>query len=130
MSSATGSRVPARFAGRAVVLTTVLVGALATACLSTNSRDEALSAHSFMDPRIEKACSTTARTCSRCHDLGKVLITHFDASLPWRQLVRRMRRMPSSGIDDAEVRAAETCLVYHDLGHRGLDELASLSEKP
>jgi hypothetical protein len=79
---------------------------------------------------IEEACAVTARTCSRCHDIEKVAIAHFDASLAWRRLILRMRRMPASGISDAEVHAAETCLVFQDLGRRGLDELASLEAAP
>jgi hypothetical protein len=81
------------------------------------------------DPKIHQACSTTNQTCARCHDVGKIVMTHFDNSLAWRQLVLRMRRLPSSGITDAEVHAAETCLVYHDLGRRGLDELAALDAR-
>ena len=101
----------------------------ALACSGTQSNDAALAAGAFMPPHIQTACAMTARTCARCHDLGKVRITHFDHSLPWRQLVLRMRRLPGSGITDDEVHAAETCLVYHDLGRRGLDELATLTDK-
>ncbi len=104
----------------------LLVSTALAACGATHGRDDALAAGAFIPPHIEHACATTARTCTRCHDLGKVLITRFDSSLPWRQLVLRMRRLPGSGITDDEVTAAETCLVYHDLGRRGLDELATL----
>jgi hypothetical protein len=82
------------------------------------------------DPQIRQACTVTAQTCARCHDIGKIAVTHFDTSLAWRQLVLRMRRLPGSGITDAEVHAAELCLVYHDLGRRGLDELAALDARP
>jgi hypothetical protein len=116
VSAANGA--PAPGLSRATVVALVI----ACACSSAHTR-ETLAAQKSGDPRI-------AKTCSRCHDLGKLYVTHFDSSLPWRQLVLRMRLMPGSGITDAEVHAAETCLVYHDLGQRGLDELAALSEQP
>jgi hypothetical protein len=123
VSAANGA--PAPGLSRATVVALVI----ACACSSAHTR-ETLAAQKSGDPRIEEACAMTAKTCSRCHDLGKLYVTHFDSSLPWRQLVLRMRLMPGSGITDAEVHAAETCLVYHDLGQRGLDELAALSEQP
>jgi hypothetical protein len=81
------------------------------------------------DPSIRQACAITNQVCARCHDVSKIVLTRFDNSLAWRQLVLRMRRLPGSGITDAEVHAAETCLVYHDLGKRGLDELAALDAR-
>ena len=111
----------------------LLVSSALAACSGAQGSGAALAAAPFMPPHIQHACAMTARTCARCHDLGKVLITHFDASLPWRQLVLRMRRLPGSGITDDEVHAAETCLgrsrSRHDLGRRGLDELATLTDK-
>jgi hypothetical protein len=81
-----------------------------------------------LDDSLQKACAVTAKACARCHDLGKVHVTRLDSALEWRQLVLRMRRQAGSGITDAEVRAAETCLVYQDLGRRGLDDLAALGD--
>ena len=54
-----------------------------------------------------QACATTNLTCARCHDVSKIAMTHFDTSLAWRQLVLRMRRLPGSGITDAETLTAE-----------------------
>jgi hypothetical protein len=81
-----------------------------------------------LDDAMQKACAMTEQTCTRCHDLGKVHVTRLDSALEWRQLVLRMRRQAGSGITDAEVEAAETCLVYKDLGRRGLDDLAALGD--
>ena len=81
-----------------------------------------------LDDSMQKACAMTEQTCARCHDLGKVHVTRLDSALEWRQLVLRMRRQAGSGITDDEVRAAETCLVYQDLGRRGLDDLAALGD--
>jgi len=107
-----------------------IAAAMVVACAPPRSDEAARQLRWGNLNQIEEACAVTARTCSRCHDLDKVTITHFDASLPWRRLILRMRRMPASGIDDAEVHAAETCLVFQDLGRRGLDELASLEGTP
>ena len=107
-----------RLALVALALHLTACGAVAPPPLSFDSGEDG-------DPHIRQACATTNLTCARCHDISKIAMTHFDTSLAWRQLVLRMRRLPGSGITDAEVHAAETCLVYHDLGRRGLDELAA-----
>jgi cytochrome c5 len=111
---------------RALALTFV---AACSAAQSTDSSGPASSAGAHqlvLDDSMQKACAVTEQTCSRCHDLGKVHVTRLDSALEWRQLVLRMRRQAGSGITDAEVHAAETCLVYQDLGRRGLDDLAAL----
>ena len=111
-----------RLALVALTLHLAACGALPTPPLSFDPGEDA-------DHQIRQACATTNQTCARCHDVSKIVMTHFDTSLAWRQLVLRMRRLPGSGITDAEVHAAETCLVYHDLGRRGLDELAALDAR-
>jgi hypothetical protein len=81
-----------------------------------------------LDDSMQKACAMTAQTCTRCHAPPQVDVIRLDSALEWRRLVLRMRRQAGSGITDAEVDAAETCLVYKDLGRRGLDDLAALGD--
>lgn len=114
------------------VLAAALVAlAACTAAQSTDAggREPSGSARQLvLDASIQKACAMTEQTCARCHDLGKVRVTRLDSAREWRQLVLRMRRQAGSGITDDEVRAAETCLVYQDLGQRGLADLRALGD--
>jgi hypothetical protein len=110
--------------------------ALLAACTAAQSTDAAGPTSSgsarqlSLDDSIQKACAVTEQTCTRCHDLGKVRMTRLDSAREWRQLVLRMRRQAGSGITDDEVRAAETCLVYQNLGQRGLADLRALGDLP
>ena len=68
------------------------------------------------DGHIKEACAVTARTCTRCHDLGRVVAARQQTPERWRLLVDRMRLMRSSGITPSEEEAAVLCLTYRELG--------------
>ncbi len=72
----------------------------------------------------------TARVCTRCHGLSRIYVTRLDAPVRWRQLVARMRQMPSSNLTDAEAAEATTCLVYRAFGQQGLSDLATKENHP
>jgi cytochrome c5 len=118
-------------AAHRAVAAALLALAACTAAQSTDAAGPASSGSALqlsLDDSIQKACAVTEQTCTRCHDLGKVRVTRLGSAREWRQLVLRMRRRTGSGITRNEVRAAETCLVYQDLGERGLADLRALGE--
>jgi hypothetical protein len=94
------------------------------ACAGARERDASLLPRGETDGRIQEACTVTARTCSRCHEIDRVLVAHIDGPEGWRTLVERMRLMRSSAMTEHEADEAVTCLVYRAYGRRGLEALA------
>jgi len=64
---------------------------------------------------IRDAYRVFAFRCSRCHTLARPLNARIDDPQHWVRYVRRMRRQPSSGIDD---RNGETILKFLLYYHR------------
>ena len=123
-----GRRAPRRAsppATRALVLF-VFLGS----CLTPSRNDAVLLPDGAGDRRIQEACAVTARTCSRCHEIDRVLVARLDTPREWQRLVERMRLMRSSAMTDAEADAAVTCLVYRRHGQAGLDALAAAGGAP
>jgi hypothetical protein len=86
---------------------------------------------SGLDSELEDSCRLTARRCSRCHDIERVLYVRVRDPGHWSRYVDRMRRMPGSGISVEEGEIILRCVVYRSFGHRGLRILdASPSDSP
>jgi hypothetical protein len=65
---------------------------------------------------IRAACELTARRCTRCHTLDRVLDTHVADPGLWRATVHRMHLLPGSDISPDEEPTIVRCLVYHSFG--------------
>jgi hypothetical protein len=74
-------------------------------------------------PDIPAACEITARRCSRCHPLDRLVQARVTSPGHWRTYVRRMRLTPGSGISLAEQDVITRCLVFRSFGATGLAEL-------
>jgi hypothetical protein len=70
-------------------------------------------------PEIRRACDMTARRCTRCHTVDRILVAHVSSPRQWEASVARMRHMPTSGIGDADGREIVRCLVYRSFGTTG-----------
>ena len=78
---------------------------------------------SGQDTAIEQACELTARRCTTCHDLDRVLAFRPADPVTWELYVGRMRRMRGSGISHREGDTILRCLVYRSFGADGLRDL-------
>jgi hypothetical protein len=63
-------------------------------------------------PEIRRACDMTARRCTRCHTIDRILVAQVTSPAHWEAYVRRMRRMPTSDIGEADAAEIVRCLVY------------------
>jgi len=72
---------------------------------------------------VADACALTARRCSRCHTIERVLQTNVTEPSAWEDYVHRMRLMPASGIPADEEAVITRCLTYRSFGDRGLAAL-------
>jgi hypothetical protein len=67
-------------------------------------------------PEIREACTVTAKKCTRCHSIDRVLVAQVTSPNQWEAYVGRMRRMSSSGISAADAPQIVQCLVYRSFG--------------
>lgn len=75
------------------------------------------------DESIEQACELTARRCTACHDIDRVLYARPSEPIQWRHYIGRMRRMRGSGISIQDGDVIQRCLVVRSFGAAGLREL-------
>lgn len=61
---------------------------------------------------IRADCEIVAQRCSKCHTLDRVLVARVESREHWDLYVKRMRRMPGSGISSDDADAAVNCLAY------------------
>jgi hypothetical protein len=61
---------------------------------------------------IREACTVTAKKCTRCHSIDRVLVAQVSSAHQWEAYVGRMRRMSASGITAADAPKIVQCLVY------------------
>jgi hypothetical protein len=100
--------------------------AVALACVPPARRatfDRLMEGVSAPQPAIEEACQITARRCTACHDIDRVLAIHPTEPVQWQQTISRMRRMRGSGISQPDGDAILHCLVYRSFGDGGLRAL-------
>ena len=71
-------------------------------------------------PTITDACELTARRCTACHDIDRVLDATPSHPDWWEIYVERMRRMRGSGISASDGDVILRCLVYRSFGEAGL----------
>jgi hypothetical protein len=102
----------------------LLFAFLLLACASGPGREEELLPEGPRDARIQEACAVTARSCTRCHELNRIVAAKLDSPREWKILVERMRLMPSSNISQPDADQATQCLVYRAYGPTGLAALA------
>ena len=72
---------------------------------STNIRSVSLEEINLTNTTIDftQAAATMQERCSKCHDLERVVAARKDAR-GWLATVNRMRRLPASGISEADVK--------------------------
>lgn len=75
------------------------------------------------DAAITDACELTARRCTACHDIDRVLDATPSHPDQWERYIDRMRRMRGSGISASDGDVILRCLVYRSFGERGLREI-------
>jgi len=61
---------------------------------------------------IRPHCEIVVKRCSKCHTLDRVLVARVEGREHWNLYVKRMRRMPGSGISSGDADAAVNCLAY------------------
>lgn len=66
--------------------------------------------------RIREACTVTAKKCTRCHSIDRVLVAQVTSPNQWESYVGRMRRMTASGITAEDAPRIVECLVYRSFG--------------
>lgn len=104
-------------------LVVILIGVGACAGERDVGRQLLLSEPASAPPDIPAACEITARRCSRCHPLDRLLQARVTSPGHWHAYVRRMRLTPGSGIRLAEQHVITRCLVFRSFGATGLAEL-------
>ncbi len=82
------------------------------------------------DAQMRGHCQLTARRCSQCHPLARVLRARVANVAQWRAYVERMRLMGGSNIRLAEQSAILRCLAYGSFGEQGLAALAAEEVAP
>jgi hypothetical protein len=70
-------------------------------------------------PEIRRACDMTARRCTRCHTIDRILVAQVTSARHWEAYVQHMRHMPTSGIGEADGAEIVRCLVYRSFGTSG-----------
>jgi hypothetical protein len=78
-------------------------------------------------PDIQAGCELVMQRCTRCHTIERILVAHVSTPAHWARYVTRMRLMPASGIDTADVEPILRCLVYHSFGNEGLEQSGRLT---
>ncbi len=111
------------------VLAVSVISILGSGCPASRTSYERLLPEQKGNREIREACNVTARKCTRCHDIDRVLVARVTRPIHWRLTVDRMRHMPSSGITEADADRVTRCLVYRSFGPAGLDELFSSSRE-
>ena len=105
--------------------------AVALACGPTGRRappvERLMDGMSGPDPATRAGCQLTARRCTACHDIDRVLAVHPADPLQWQQTIGKMRRMRGSGISDGDGHAILRCLVFRSFGAEGLRDLDAAS---
>lgn len=64
-------------------------------------------------PEIQEAYRVFSLRCSRCHTLARPLSARIHDPQHWIRYVRRMRRMPGSGIDQSNGDRILSFLLYY-----------------
>jgi len=116
----------ARPPGIHVVIGIAIGIAVGIACGSAVKRGPAerlMQGVSGADASIEQACELTARRCTACHDIDRVLYANPSEPSHWRNYIGRMRRMRGSGISIQDGDVILRCLVARSFGEAGLREL-------
>ncbi|ACY17533.1 hypothetical protein Hoch_5045 [Haliangium ochraceum DSM 14365] len=70
---------------------------------------------------IRSDCEIVVKRCDKCHTLDRVLVARVESREHWTLYVRRMRRMPGSGISAADADAAVNCLAYRSALQAGAE---------
>ena len=99
-------------------------------CVTPRTNEQVIRATGHGDASIQAACDSTVRTCTRCHDLNRIMATRFGTPASVPVLVARMRYMRSSGITADDADQAVTCLVYRQFGRPGLAAVADREPTP
>jgi hypothetical protein len=86
------------------------------ACLPGPSLGKLLPGDEPAPAEIREACTVTAKKCTRCHSIDRVLVAQVTSPHQWEAYVGRMRRMTSSGISAADAPQIVQCLVYRSFG--------------
>lgn len=81
-------------------------------CLPGSSLGRLLPGDEPAPAEIREACTVTAKKCTRCHSIDRVLVAQVTSPHQWEAYVGRMRRMSSSGISAADAPQIVQCLVY------------------
>jgi ferredoxin-NADP reductase len=96
------------------VLSFVLVAIAVAPYLTrnTNLRNVSLEEINLPNATVDltQAASTMQQRCSKCHDLERVVSARKDAR-GWLATVNRMRKLPASGISEADVKTVVLFLV-------------------
>lgn len=85
-------------------------------CLPGSSLGRLLPGDHPAPREIREACTVTAKKCTRCHSIDRVLVAQVTSPHQWEAYVGRMRRMSSSGISSADAPQIVQCLVYRSFG--------------
>lgn len=105
--------------------------AVALACGPTGRRappvEQLLDGMSGPDPATEAGCQLTARRCTACHDIDRVLAVQPADPFQWQQTIGKMRRMRGSGISDRDGHEILRCLVFRSFGAAGLRDIDAAS---
>ena len=72
-----------------------------------------------LPPDIQSSYDAFRFHCSRCHTLSRPLTARVSSTEHWDQYVARMRRMPGSGISEANSKVILKFLYYYTLVIRG-----------
>lgn len=83
----------------------------ATGCPRGNATLLTADQQAHTPPVIRRACALTEARCSRCHDLERIELAH-PGLVDWPVYVDRMRRMPGSGISNADAPIILRCLAW------------------
>lgn len=97
-----------------IAVAAVLLSALCVACAGDNAWRQGDSVDVSSYPRdVQRAYRVFALRCSRCHTLARPLNARIDDPQHWIRYVRRMRRMPGSGIDHTNADLILKFLLYY-----------------
>ena len=83
-------------------------------------RDRLLENMSPHDAAIDQACDLTARRCTLCHDIDRVVWAQVTEPAQWERYIDRMRRMRGSGISVSDGDTILRCLVFRSFGEPGV----------
>ena len=69
---------------------------------------------------MQAQCNVTAKKCTRCHPIDRLLGAQVSSPKGWQQYVNRMRLMPGASISPTNATDILDCLVFRSWGQEGL----------